>query len=287
MKKRMNISCKTIHHRSHMQITWASDIHLEFCDSTAQTAFYKKLAENPGEAILLTGDIASHNRTARRLEEMQSATGKQIYFVLGNHDYYGANFRDVTSTCNAQCARNPHIVRLDNSSDPVRVGKSACLIGHEGWGCGTAGLGVETPAQINDAAYIPDLRRFDKPGLFAAMYRMARQSAHHIRALGTRAAAEFQRVLIATHVPPFPENCVYDNQSTAPEYLPYFCNVPLGIALIELAEANPRTRFFVLCGHTHSAARYSPRDNLTVITATAEYRYPTIEALINTELCEF
>ena len=283
----MNIFPEAIHRPGRMQITWASDIHMEFCESATQAAYLKRLAESPGKAILLTGDIASRNETARHLEEMQAATGKEIYFVLGNHDYYNVNFRDVTSTCNALCARNSHIVRLDKSSDPVRVGESACLIGHEGWGCGTAGLGIETPVRINDAVYISDLRRFDKPGLFAAMHRMARQSADHIRGIGTRAAAEFHRVLIATHVPPFPESCVYDGQPTDPEHLPYFCNVPFGLALIELAEANPRTRFFVLCGHTHSAARYSPRNNLAVITAAAEYRYPTIAALIDTDLCEF
>jgi len=283
----MTIFPEAPHRSGRTRITWASDIHLEFCDDATRAAYFKRLAESPGKAILLTGDIASRNGTARHLEEMQATTRKDIYFVLGNHDYYNANFRDVTSTCDALCARNPHIVRLDKNIDPVRVDELACLIGHEGWGCGTAGLGIKTPVRINDVVYIPDLRRFDKPGLFAAMHRMARQSADHIRALGTRAAAEFHRVLIATHVPPFPESCVYDGQPTAPEYLPYFCNVPLGLALIELAEANPRTKFFVLSGHTHSTARYSPRDNLAVITAAAEYRYPTIAALIDTDLCEF
>jgi len=265
-----------------VRITWASDIHLEFCREDDRERFFYRLAGSPGDAILLTGDIASHNRTARMLEEMHTATGKPIYYVTGNHDFYGGAIQEVTSALDGLRARVPDIVRLDTAG-PIQIARDTGLVGHGGWACGTAGSGINTNVRINDEVYIPDLRWLTKEKLFAQMRLMAKQSADHIRAVGAQAAEAYANVWIATHVPPFAESCTYDNRLSEPDYLPHFCNLLLGDVIQQLASAFPDTRFTVLCGHTHGAAFFSPAPNLRVITAAAEYRCPSIRAELDPE----
>ena len=67
-------------------------------------------------------------------------------------------------------------------------------------------------------------------------------------------------------MPPFPEACVYDDQPSDANWLPWFTCIATGEALVEYARAHPQTRVTVLCGHSHGLGVCHPEPNLEVRT---------------------
>jgi len=52
-------------------------------------SFAKILAEASADAIRISGDISLSARITGDLEEIARHVPDPVYFVLGNHDYYG------------------------------------------------------------------------------------------------------------------------------------------------------------------------------------------------------
>ena len=52
-------------------------------------SFAKILAEASADAIRISGDISLSARITGDLEEIARHVPDSVYFVLGNHDYYG------------------------------------------------------------------------------------------------------------------------------------------------------------------------------------------------------
>jgi len=102
------------------------------------------------------------------------------------------------------------------------------------------------------------------------------QSADYVRTKADEALPGCQQLLIATHVPPFPQAALYQEKPSGPEFAPHFVNVAMGEVLNELAQCHPDKNLTVLAGHTHQAAYYSPRPNLVVKVADGRYRHPAI-----------
>jgi hypothetical protein len=87
-------------------------------------------------------------------------------------------------------------------------------------------------------------------------------------------------VIVVTHPPPFEGATWHEGSTTSDEWLPWFSCKAAGDALLEVAEKHPDTSFLVLCGHTHSGGVYSPRANVEVRTAPAEYGSPVVQAVV-------
>jgi hypothetical protein len=94
------------------------------------------------------------------------------------------------------------------------------------------------------------------------------------------------QVLVLTHVPPFPEACVYDGAQSSPAWLPWFTCISTGEVLAEYAAAHPHQRITVLCGHTHGAGVCQPAPNLEVRTGgwapgVEGYGNPIVQATLD------
>ena len=96
----------------------------------------------------------------------------------------------------------------------------------------------------------------------------------------TAAVQLADHVVILTHVSPFAKAAQYEGKQTSAEFLPHFCNVALGDALLKLARAHPGTSFTVLAGHTHSHCEYRAAPNLRVKVAGATYGEPMIADIL-------
>lgn len=59
-----------------------------------------------------------------------------------------------------------------------------------------------------------------------------------------------------------------------------FSSKAIGDVLMLFANDNPSIDFLVLCGHTHSDAKYQPRTNLIVKVGKAEYYKPVMQEII-------
>ncbi len=72
-----------------MKLLWCNDLHFDFLEPHGVASFAKILAEASADAILISGDISLSARITADLEEIARHVPDPVYFVLGNHDYYG------------------------------------------------------------------------------------------------------------------------------------------------------------------------------------------------------
>lgn len=226
-----------------------------------------------GTALVISGDISGRGRIATHLEWIAQFTTLPVYFVLGNHDFYHMTFERTFQSVRETCARFPNLHHLTDLG-VIALNSSWAMIGHHGWGDGRAGLGIKTTVLINDSVNIHDLRNHYKPELWAAMNRLGDESATQIAESLKLAVQKHKRVLIVTHVPPFPEAAWHQGKMSGEDFLPHMCNLALGKTLREFALAHPDQEFVVLCGHTHSSGVFQAAPNLTVYTGAAEYGAP-------------
>jgi hypothetical protein len=254
-----------------VRATWLTDIHLEFLRPGELTEFYALVRRERPEVILLTGDVfagVDPARWARRFGEIALT-----YFVLGNHDFYGATINGVRRQAAGTAGYLP-------AKGPVRLTEQTTLIGVDGWGDARAG-DVRSTVRLNDWRMIDDLRGLG--GLPAA------ERARRLRDLG-RAEADLLRdhlaqvsrsapgeapgeapgrprqILILTHVPPFVGACWHDGRVSSPDWLPWFTCVSTGEVIEAWADDHPDVQITVLCGHTHGQGEHRPRPNVLVRT---------------------
>jgi predicted phosphohydrolase len=261
-----------------MKLIWISDPHLEFPTDKVVRTFIARVAGEKPDTILITGDISNAVRIEYHLGLLATLLCP-IYFVLGNHDFYEGSFASVDATVKEVCRRHSNLIQL-GAGEIVRLTDETTLIGHRGWADGRAGLGAKSTARLNDHLLIQNLVRSDPAELFAILNALGDQSAEYIKVTGAKALSACQRLIIATHVPPFLESALYQGKRSEPAFAPHFVNLAVGNAILELARQNPEKKITVLCGHTHHAARYAPLANLTVKVAGAKYNEPRIAETI-------
>ncbi|MCE3237993.1 MAG: hypothetical protein K0R24_974, partial [Gammaproteobacteria bacterium] len=87
--------------------------------------------------------------------------------------------------------------------------------------------------------------------------------------------------IVLTHVPPFKEACFHKGEISGDDWLPYFSSKVMGDVLTAVAQQNPEIEFLVLCGHTHSEAKFQPISNLMVEAGKADYYQPAIQKMIS------
>jgi predicted MPP superfamily phosphohydrolase len=260
-----------------VRLAWATDVHLNFLDPPELRAFVDSIAAAAPDAVLLTGDIAEAHSLEQYLTALASALELPIYFVLGNHDYYGSSIGGVRERVAALC-RGHERLRWLNTSGVVALGRDTALVGHDGWADGRFGDWARSPIMLNDYVHIRDLT--DPTTRLATMQRLAEECAQHFRALLPPALASFRRVIVATHVPPFRESCWYDGRISDDNWLPHFSSRAAGEAIVEAARAHCDRSLTVLCGHTHGQGAARPLANLEVLTGGADYGRPILQPLI-------
>src|SRR6185436_716495 len=79
------------------RVLWLTDIHFNFLKPVQLEKFYQQIKDGQPDCILISGDIGEAPRLKYDLQQLESRLPYPIYFVLGNHDYYGASFADVES----------------------------------------------------------------------------------------------------------------------------------------------------------------------------------------------
>lgn len=260
------------------KLIWASDVHLNFLqnDEKLRHDFYEQLKEAEGDNILLTGDIAESHNVVMFVEEMQERTGKPVYFVLGNHDFYGSSVLAVKQSVK-------HLGYLPKNMG-VPLSDDTILIGVDGWGDTRYGDYENSRLTMSDWLYIEDLKTEYLKGmakLKVQLMKLADSDARKLERRVLKAVKSFKKIIIATHVPPLEEVCLNAGRKSTPSGLPFFSSKCLSDAIVPIAKKNPGVDFLWLSGHTHSRARHKPCNNLTSKVAKADYYYPQIEEIIN------
>jgi len=258
---------------------WATDLHLDTATRTEFDRFCSELRRAAPGPLLLGGDTAEAPRLERSLRVLADRLERTIYFVLGNHDYYGSSVRAVRDQIDR--LRHPGLHWLEGAA-PAALGDGVALVGHGCWGDAREGDFDRSGVILSDYLAIEELaRRFD-PGTFRGSLGGQTALRTVLRELGDDAAATLRRsleglaettrhVVVLTHVPPFRESCWHEGRISERDWLPGFTCRAVGDLLAAQARANPDRAFTVLCGHTHSPGFARILPNLAVHTGAGEY----------------
>jgi len=265
-----------------MNLAWLTDIHLNFLEPEDVDAFVHSLAELPADAFLITGDIGEAPDVALFLNHLDSALDRPIYFVLGNHDFYGGSFANVRTKVEAVCAACPNLHWMPKSG-VVRLTDKTCLVGHDGWADGRFGNYADSDVVLNDIFLIEDLSGLGEKGRLAKLNALGDEAAVYLKGLLPSALANFEHVIALTHVPPFRETCWHQGKISDDNWLPHFSCRAVGEALAEAMQAHPDRQMTVLCGHTHGQGEAQLLPNLRVLTGGAVYGEPKVQRMLEVD----
>jgi 3',5'-cyclic AMP phosphodiesterase CpdA len=262
-----------------MNLTWLTDLHLNFLPSSAVDKFLRCVAETPSDAIVITGDIGEAPDVVRYLEAVASAVLRPVYFVLGNHDFYRGSIASVRAAA-LELSENSHELRWLPPAGVVPLTSDTCLVGHDGWGDGRYGDYANSHVSLSDWSLIRELSYCGKRERLDLLHKLGVEAAEHFRTVLPAALAQFGHVIVATHVPPFREACWHEGSISDDHWLPHFTCKAVGDVLVELMRAHPDRTMTVLCGHTHSSGEVEVLPNLRVSTGSAVYGAPTVQRMI-------
>lgn len=255
-----------------MKLAFITDPHFDHAGHSATIDFALKCADE-SDACVITGDIGEAKTVVSLLQIFERNYRKPVFFVLGNHDFYGGDFgstaRSVFKAFGCQY--------LDQGA-VFDVAHGVQLCGVDGWYDARLGSPETSHIQLNDWTQIKDLASLasiNKRSLIDGL----RMIGDHFqqRAIRVLEKTTAKRVIFATHVPPFAQSSVYNGKQSDANWLPWFTNKTLGDALLEWALFNPERELTVWCGHTHGRALYQPMANLAVRTGYADYGTPCVE----------
>lgn len=256
-----------------MKAVWLSDIHLNFIMKHEREALYRSLH---GDVILISGDIAESDSIVRMIAEMHSMVNKPIYFVCGNHDYYGSSITAVRASLPDNWLGNGQHVHLTDRT---------ALVGIDGWADMRHG-NSNTYISMNDENYITELRHVrltaGRLGTIVSRQGLADKDAETLTNAVNTAMSQhtYKQIIVLTHIPPYPEACKHQGYDTDPSVLPYYCSGATGKALDELATQYPNVKFRVFCGHTHSTAYHKPHPNMIVRAGESQYYTPKVQRVL-------
>ena len=261
---------------SGVRLAWMTDIHFDFLEPEEIDEFFAKVRDHASDGVLVSGDIAVARILKKRLEAFASVVQKPIWFVLGNHDYYGSRIAPVRTEMQALTAASPFLKWMP-AAGIVPLTKETAIVGHDGWGDGKLGNGRRSQIRLNDHIRIKDFQDLDGDALFDRLEWLGKDAADHFARVLPDALARFPHVLVLTHVPPFREACWHEGKISDDEWLPHFTCAAVGEVLLEAMRGRPDRRMSVLCGHTHGRGEYRPLPNLVVRTGAAEYGFPALQ----------
>lgn len=271
-----------------MKIAWSNDIHLNFVDTTVAANFCARILKTKSTALLIGGDIAEAGDLVTWLRFLEENLPLPIYFVLGNHDYYGSSIAKVRDQVRRLDAERLHWLP---EAGVVPLTNHACLVGHGGWGDSRHGDFVNSNLMLNDYFAIEELRTAGKEGEPCGGIHLSKAPLKKpLEALGDDAArtlepflvdalSRFKEVVVLTHVSPFPESCLYRGKISDPEWLPDFTCKAMGDLLRREVAAHADCQVTVLCGHTHGGGETQVLPNLRVLTGAARYGKPDFQIL--------
>ncbi len=258
------------------RLAWVTDIHLNFVDDQKVEAFCKEVAKSEPHAVLLGGDIAEAQSVEKYLLALAGQIERPIYFVLGNHDFYGSSIAEVKKRVEVASREDPWLHWL-TTSGIVELTPETALVGHDSWADGRLGKGIRSPVTLNDYFCIRELSYLSPDDRFAKLAALGDEAAAYFRDLLPKAFDRFPRLVLLTHAPPFRESCWHEGGISDDDFLPHFTCKAVGDALREVMEARPDRDLTVLCGHTHGEGYVEVLPNLRVRTGGAVYGKPMLQ----------
>lgn len=277
------------------QLAWATDIHLDHVDNAGLIAFAEALVQDEPEGVVITGDISESTQLVYHLSAVERVVQRPVYFVLGNHDFWGSSMDRVRDTVKRVCGNSQFLRHLPMLSY-VPVSKTTALVGHECWYDAREGDPYGSTFMMNDWFFTEDFinesggrafmvkngRLKNMSQLIEKCQKLSHAGVLHIRnGIAAAIKAKHTRIVVATHFPPFRESHVYNGKVGDDGAQPWYTNKQLGDVMLNAARSYPNVSFTVLAGHTHGAYVGNHAQNLEVRVGHADYGKPMKAGLIS------
>lgn len=263
-----------------MKLAFATDLHLNKANHSRSKAFYQKLTGDHPDAVVIAGDISEARMLPFHLSEIARVCApKPVYFVLGNHDFYGSSFVAMDRAVTECCHRHGNLQHL-GQGEVIRLSPNVGLIGHRGWADGRAYGGKWTSQRNPDREGIRELRGHSTFDTLRKMKMLGLDSGRYFRTILPYALTAYQHVVIVTHVPPFAQAVRFNGRPCDAELLPHYANVSAGGVILRIGEHFPRAKITVLCGHSHHGHTVRVADNIEVRVGRARNGHPAIQGAL-------
>lgn len=259
---------------------WLGDLHLDKTHDQKRRKLFGIIRSIESDCLVITGDVSNSSHLKDHLTGLASACWpRPLHFVPGNHDFHGSSIA-MTGKLLMQLTGEIGNFHYLNGAQIIRLGPSTCLVGHGGWADARAGYGQSTIIDTPDRHSILEFRGLNREQALRKMRELGMDAAAAIRKILPLALAQYQHVVIAMHVPPFPTAVRFSNRPCGPTHLPHFSNLSAGLAIIGIARAFPHRRITILAGHSHSGCTQTIMPNLTIRVGHARTGKPGVFELV-------
>jgi 3',5'-cyclic-AMP phosphodiesterase len=253
------------------RLVWTSDIHLDRMEAGEFSEFKEHLRELSADGFILAGDIAESDSVIGFLKEFRELLACPIYFVLGNHDFWGARFAETRAAMREFVDGQAGLHWLSESG-VIALDETTALIGHEGWADGGYALVPAAGTVPQDFRRIEDLKELRRDEFQSALGKLGEEAAENLGKKLREAVERYRRVYLVTHVPPFKEASLDRARRICDDdRLPFYSCKAVGDVLLEIMSRNPGCRLTVLSGHTHEKCEMEILPNLEIKILDAGY----------------
>lgn len=275
-----------------MKLAWVTDCHLDHTTIDSTIKFINNVKQKNPDGLVITGDISDAKSIGSHLAMIEEGLQMPIYFVLGNHDYYKGSISGVRKQMSEIMSISPYLKYLSQSSY-IQLSDTTALVGHDGWYDGLNGDRHKKMFLMTDWYLIDEycangggkhalrMQLHDEKMIVEYSQLLAQEAVEHVFT-GIKAALRYhKKIIIATHVPPFVDACLYNNGPSDAFALPWFSSKMMGDMIRSAARANPNVDFTVLAGHTHSKCDLQITKNLNVSVGGVQYGSPVVQKIID------
>lgn len=254
-----------------------TDPHIDYILSFKFKSILEKIKKFPIKAIFAAGDFANGNSGLKYLEILQKTTNFPIYYVLGNHDFWGSTFEKTEKLHSSN--KNSNLNYLTSLEKPIRLNDNTCLIGENGWYDGGWGVNHYLLISSLDFLLIKNLSIFSsREEKLRAVENLARLSIERLSNKLHLALEEYDTVYLLTHVPPWPDETSVD---WIDELWKPYNSCKLMAEFLQKVMANyPNKKLKIWAGHTHMD-HYLVKGNIEMRVASASLGSINIDTIIS------
>ncbi|WP_158423006.1 metallophosphoesterase family protein [Legionella oakridgensis] len=232
---------------------WLTDLHVDRLSKQDYRHLLHRIHNAAADAIWITGDIGNPPYNWHFLETLLTYINTTVYFVLGNHDFYGLKIEEARSRAVELMKRYANAYYL--TTMPSVICNDVVLAGVDGW----ANTGkIPLLEKTWDGDEIQDWQGKTLSLLQDSMNREAKKDAEQLLIKCRQGMMNniLKKIVLLTHVPPGQACLGSGSPKSFQAKRTVYYSQALAEALNELKTCYPDVLFNLFSGHLHCQYHY-------------------------------